>query len=134
MNNYPFLDALLRSYPGAAWDYKAEWGWDRYQVGGKLFAALCKPGDEHPVYGGHALLSLKCDPLRSLSLQEQYADIRPGFYMDKRNWISIFLDGSVPEALVRALCRDSYDLVFHKLTKKAQREIEAAAQTNENQP
>ena len=33
-HNYPFLDALLRSYPGSTWDYKAEWGWERYQVGG----------------------------------------------------------------------------------------------------
>ena len=33
-HNYPFLDALLRSYPGSTWDYKAEWGWERYQVSG----------------------------------------------------------------------------------------------------
>jgi len=124
-NNYPFLDALLRSLPGAAWDYKAEWGWERYQVGGKMFAATCQPGGEHGIYGNHPLLTLKCDPVRSLALQAQYPDILPGFYMDKRCWISIFLDGSVPEALVRGLCRDSYDLVFAKLAKKLQREIEA---------
>ena len=70
MNRYPFLDELLKSYPGAAWDFKAEWGWDRYQVGGKMFAATCKPGDEHPVYGGQPLLTLKCDPLRAQALRE----------------------------------------------------------------
>lgn len=43
--------------------------------------------------------------------------------MDKTNWISIFLDGSVPEALLRDLCAQSYQLVFSKLTKKMQREI-----------
>lgn len=125
MNRYPFLDELLKSYPGAAWDFKAEWGWDRYQVGGKMFAATCKPGDEHPVYGGHPLLTLKCDPLRSPALREQYPDILPGFYMDKRNWISVFLDGNVPEGVVRQLCQESYELVFGKLTKKMQREIMA---------
>ena len=122
-NHYPFLDALLRSFPGAAWDYKAEWGWERYQVGGKMFAATCCPGPEHPAYGGHALLTLKCDPLRAQALQAQYPDIRPGFYMDKRTWISVFLDGSVPEDLLRSLCAESYQLVFAKLTKKVQREI-----------
>ena len=125
MNGYPFLDELLKSYPGTAWDFKAEWGWDRYQVGGKMFAAACKPGDEHPVYGGHPLLTLKCDPLRSPALREQYPDILPGFYMDKRNWISVFLDGNVPEDVVRQLCQESYELVFGKLTKKMQREIMA---------
>ena len=122
-NNYPFVDALLRSFPGAGWDYKAEWGWERYQVGGKMFAATCCPGPEHAVYSGHPLLTLKCDPVRSQALQTQYPDIRPGFYMDKRTWISVFLDGAVPEALLRALCADSYQLVFAKLTKKAQRGI-----------
>lgn len=122
-NRYPFIDALLRSYPGAVWDYKAEWGWERYQVGAKMFAATCCPGPEHREYANHPLLSLKCDPVRAQALRAQYPDIHPGFYCDKRNWISIFLDGSVPEDLVRALCQHSYDLVFAKLTKKLQREI-----------
>ncbi|MBQ7455494.1 MAG: MmcQ/YjbR family DNA-binding protein [Clostridia bacterium] len=127
-NRYPFLDGLLRSFPGAVWDYKAEWGWDRYQVGGRMFAALCVPGPEHKVYGGHPLLTLKCDPVRSLALQAEHPAILPGFYMDKRAWISVFLDADIPESLLRELCAESYRLVFEKLTKKAQREIEATKQ------
>ena len=122
-HNYPFLDALLRSYPGSIWDYKAEWGWERYQVSGKMFAATCLPGPEHHAYAGHPLLTLKCDPLHAQALRTEYPDLRPGFYLDKTNWISIFLDGSVPEALLRDLCAQSYQLVFSKLTKKMQREI-----------
>ena len=133
MQNQPYaaLDRLLRSYPGAVWDYKAEWGWERYQVGGRMFAATCRPGPEHAGFAGHPLLTLKCDPVRSLALQEQYPDIKPGFYMDKRTWISILLDGSVPDTLISELCAHSYQLVFEKLTKKAQREIKGQEKTTE---
>ena len=41
---YEWLDAYLLSLPGAEKDYKIEWGWMRYQVRGKLFAAVCAPG------------------------------------------------------------------------------------------
>ena len=43
--------------------------------------------------------------------------------MDKRCWNSIFLDGAVPEDVLRDLCDRSYNLTFGKLTKKIQREI-----------
>lgn len=123
MNRYPWLDETLLALPGCEKDFKAEWGWHRYQVGGKLFAATCAPGPEHKVIGGHEILSVKCDPQLSELLRSQYPDIVPGFYMDKRCWISILLDGSVPDDLLRKLCADSYSLVFSKLTKKAQRLI-----------
>ena len=116
----------LLSFPGAVWDYKAEWEWDRYRVGDKMFAALCQPGNEHAApYASHPLLSLKCDPLEAEALRLQYQDILPGFYMDKRTWISIRLDGCVPEALVSHLCQASYQLVFQKLTKKQQTLLQA---------
>ena len=123
MNRYPWLDETLLALPGCEKDFKAEWGWHRYQVGGKLFAATCAPGPEHKVVGGHEILSVKCDPQLSELLRSQYPDIVPSFYMDKRCWISILLDGSVPDDLLRKLCADSYSLVFSKLTKKAQRLI-----------
>ena len=115
---------FLLSMPGAVWDYKAEWGWDRYRVGEKMFAALCKPGMEHATdYAGHPLLTLKCEPLEAELLRGQYPDILPGFYMDKRNWISIRLDGAVPQELIQQLCVKSYRRVAQTLSKKRQKEI-----------
>lgn len=115
---------FLLSMPGAVWDYKAEWGWDRYRVGEKMFAALCKPGMEHATdYAGHPLLTLKCEPLEAELLRGQYPDILPGFYMDKRNWISIRLDGAVPQELIQQLCVKSYRRVARTLSKKRQKEI-----------
>ena len=98
MNRYDWLDAYLLDKPGARKDYKAEWQWFRYLVAGKMFAALCRPGPEHP-------------------------DVIPGFYSDKRHWNSVYLDGAVPDQALRGMCDLSYRLVFEKLTGKAQREI-----------
>lgn len=117
------LDTYLKQFVGCVPDYKAEWDWYRYQVGGKMFAALLHPNEKHGIYGGHDLLTLKCDPMEAEFLRGQYSSILPGFYTDKRNWISIFLDGDVPKELLFSLCEKSYALVFHKLTKKKQREI-----------
>lgn len=43
-NNYEWLDGYLLGKPGAVSEYKAEWGWLRYLVGGKQFATICTPG------------------------------------------------------------------------------------------
>lgn len=118
------LDALLRTNAGVTKDYKAEWEWDRYMVGGKMFAAMCQPGETHAAeYAGHPLLTLKCDPLESESLQREFADILPGFYMNKQNWVSIRLDGNVPDGVMAQLSVRAYTLIFEKLTKKMQKEI-----------
>lgn len=118
------LNDLLLSFPGSVWDYQAEWGWDRYRVSDKMFAGMCCVGPEHAsVYAGHPVLNLKCDPLESEALRKEYPDILPGFYMDKRCWIAIRLDGSVPDPLISCLCRKSYQLVFDKLTRKTRQKI-----------
>jgi len=118
------LDALLLDKAGAQKDFKAEWEWWRYMIDGKMFAALLHPGEQYAAeYAGHDLLSLKCDPVYSEQLRGQYADILPGFYTDKRNWISLRLDGEVPDGLIEELCEHSYRLVLGKLSKKRQREI-----------
>ena len=85
-----------------------------YKVGGKMFA-LSSP-DDFP-----ATLNLKCDPERSLALQDQYAAIIPGYHMNKRHWITLTLDGSVPAPLVRELIDHSYALVAAALPKTRNR-------------
>lgn len=120
---YGWLEEELLGNPGAEKDYKEEWDWDRYLVGGKMFAAACRPDPKHGIYGDRELVTLKCEPMLSELMRKEYQDILPGFYMDKRNWISVFLDGEVPDGVLRELCARSYRLVFEKLTKKAQKEI-----------
>lgn len=123
MNKYGWLDAYLLSKPGATKDFKVEWEWWRYMVDGRLFAAICHPSGEHATVENRELVSLKCEPLRAEAYREAFADVIPGFYMDKRNWNSVYLDGDVPEELLRQMCDESYALVLGKLSKKRQREI-----------
>ena len=126
MNQYDWLDEYLLKKPGAIKDFKPEWQWFRYQVGGKLFAATCQPGPTYKEYGGRELVTLKCEPLFAEILRAEYPDVIPGFYMNKRCWNSIYLDGTLPENVLKDLCDQSYKLVFEKLTKKMQKEITAA--------
>ena len=120
---YEWLDEYLLSLPGAEKDYKPEWSWFRYMVRGKLFAAVCSPGPEHRTYGGHDLVNLKCDPAETELLRARYPDILPGFYTDKRNWIACFLDGGLPDEVLRDLCSGSHRLILEKLPKYVQREL-----------
>lgn len=83
-----WLDGFLLSMPGASKDFKEEWQWTRYQVGGKLFAAVCK-GDS----GEDELVTLKLEPQEGAFLREQYEDILPGYYMNKTHWNSVRIAG-----------------------------------------
>lgn len=120
---YEWLDEYLLGKPGAEKDYKVEWGWQRYMVRGKLFAALCAPEEKYGVYGGHELVNLKCDPLLSEGFRAQYPEVLPGFYCDKRTWLAALLDGELPDEVLMGLCDMSYRLVVEKLPKYVQREL-----------
>lgn len=98
--------------PGAEWDYKAEWGAERCLVCGKMFVML--GGDK----AGTPIVSLKCEPALARVLREQYADIIPGYYMNKEHWNSVYYErGTVPDDELRRLMDLSYDLITAKLTK-----------------
>ena len=122
--NYGWLDGYLLSKPGAEKDFKAEWGWQRYTVRGKMFAAVCAPGQEHKVYGGHELVNLKCGALLAEGFRGQYPEVLPGFYMDKQTWVAALLDGNRPDEVLMSLCDLSYKLVAEKLPKYVQRELQ----------
>ncbi len=59
------------------------------------------------------IIDVKCDPLLigSVRLTE---GILPGYHMNKKYWISILLDGSVPEDKIFALIDMSYKLSCKK--------------------
>lgn len=131
MNRYAWLDSYLLGKPGAEKDWKAEWEWWRYRVCGKQFAATCRPDPKHKPHDGREMVILKCDPRMAEAFRELYPDVVPGFYSDKRTWNSVYLDGAVPEDVLRSMCDMSYDLVVSKLTK---REREALGAGKEEAP
>ena len=121
--HYDWLNDYLLSMPGVEKDFKEEWQWHRFMVRGKLFAAVCEPDVKHKDYGGHPLVNLKCDPRLVEGFRETYPEIHPGFYSDKRHWNAAFLDGNLPDDVLRDLCDMSYRLVVEKLPKYVQKEL-----------
>ena len=86
---YKWLDEYLLDKPGAEKDYKPEWGWHRYMVRGRMFAAVFSTGEvTDGRYSNHDMVNLKCDPRLAEAFREQYPDILPGYYSDKRLWVS----------------------------------------------
>lgn len=125
MKQYLWIDEYLLAKPGATKDFKVEWGWHRYMVGGKMFAALMHPSSKYdPAYAEKDLINLKCDPMLAEYWRREYPEVMPGFYSDKRTWNSVDLGGDLLENILQQMIDDSYRLVFEKLTKKLQKEIE----------
>ncbi len=127
MNRYPWLEEYLLSKPQAEKDFKMEWGWFRYMIGGKMFAAVCTPDPKHPLHEGRTMVILKCEPELAELFRAQYADVVPGFYCNKQHWNSVYLDGAVPDDVLKHMCDMAYALVLQKLPKKAQQEILSGA-------
>ena len=67
-------------------------------------------------------LSVKVDPERGHDLRHEYPQsVVPGYHLNKKHWVTVTLDGTVPDALVRELLRGSYLLVTKKGFTKAER-------------
>ena len=62
-------------------------------------------------------------PGRAALLRAEFPAVLPGFYCDKRCWISVDLDGGVPDDVLRDLCDDSYRLVTAKLSQARRRAL-----------
>lgn len=115
---YTWLDEYLLEKTGVTKDHKKEWNWIRYQIGGKMFAAVCLNEQNEAYY-----INLKLEPEEGAFLRTQYEDIIPGYYSNKVHWNSVKPDGAVPDDLLKDLLDKSYQLVFGGLSKKKQREI-----------
>lgn len=115
---YNWIDEYLLKKKGVVKDFKAEWNWIRYQVGDKMFAAVCLDESGKPYY-----ITLKLDPAEGEFLRGQYDDIIPGYYMNKIHWNSVVPDGKVPDELLREMLDKSYELVFAGLSRKKREEI-----------
>jgi predicted DNA-binding protein (MmcQ/YjbR family) len=88
-----------------------------FKVMGKMFA-LVSQKDKTP------RVTLKCAPADGEVLVSQYESVIPGYYMNKKHWITISLTGEVPEAMLVDLANGSYQLVVNKLTKADKKLLE----------
>ncbi len=80
------------------------------KVRGRMFATLSEND-------GVAQMNLKCDPDEALALRDIFPAVKPGYHMNKKHWITVTLDGSVPANEIRRLIDNSFRLVVMKLPK-----------------
>lgn len=120
----------IRAYLRDEYGVEPEHLWSRYPnyavfrhpASQKWFAAMMdvpknKLGfaDRQPV----DVLNVKCDPLLVGALLSEPGFL-PAYHMNKETWISILLDGSVPDHTIFPLLELSYNAVSPKRKRRAQ--------------
>jgi predicted DNA-binding protein (MmcQ/YjbR family) len=88
-----------------------------FKVMGKMFALIA--WDENPLR-----VTLKCDPDLAQILRAQSQSVQPGYYMNKKHWNTITLDGSISDEQILEMIDDSYELVVKGLKKADRQELE----------
>ena len=108
-----FRDYCL-SFPHAT--EQVQWVKDLvFKVGGKMFAVASLEPSEH-------VFSFKCSPERYAELIET-PGIVPAPYLARAQWVAFERADVLPRPELKALVRQSYDLIYAKLPKKMQAEL-----------
>lgn len=75
-----------------------------FKVGERMFALSALM--EEPLR-----VSVKCDPELGEQLRHTHPSISAGYHLNKRHWLTLTADGSIPDELVADLIHGSYELV-----------------------
>lgn len=110
------LHAWCMSKPGAWEDFP--FGDDNLviKVDKKLFAIFGQSD-------GVESVNLKAEPEAVLALREKYKAVKPGYYMNKRHWNTVLLDGSIPDDELKAMVDESWRLVVKSLSGKVRSQL-----------
>jgi predicted DNA-binding protein (MmcQ/YjbR family) len=114
---YEWLDEYCLDKLGATKHFQEEWQGTRYLIAGKMFGMIGGDKENKPI------VTLKLEPSFGEFLRGEYADIVPGYYMNKLHWNSLYREGTVPDDVLKSMVDQSYQLIFDKLPKKVQKEI-----------
>jgi len=112
------LRKLCLSFPHTT--ENVQWGHDLcFKVDGKLFAVA--PLEVAPVR-----LSFKCSPENFAQLCEREG-VMPAPYMARAQWVALEQLNTLPDSELRELLAESYRLVWERLPRKRQAELQRAA-------
>lgn len=87
-----------------------------YKVGNKMFALTD--------IDAFSSINVKCDPEHAIDLRGRYPEIKPGYHMNKRHWNTIDITTTINDEQYFVWIKNSYDLVYKKLTKREKLLIE----------
>lgn len=88
-----------------------DWAVMRHGEGGKVYALVY-------LREGITRLNLKADPADVVVLSATFASISVGYHMNKRHWLTVTMDGTVPDDLVDRLIAESYRLTLPRANKR----------------
>jgi predicted DNA-binding protein (MmcQ/YjbR family) len=120
------LRGICLGFPGSFEDYPfgpdiavfkvraAVAGGARHQA--KVFALSALDAEDLSV-------SVKCDPALAEQLRAAHPEITGAWHLNKRHWNGVRLDGELPDAMVRDMVEDSYDLVVATLSRAQQLQL-----------
>ena len=99
-----------------------------FRVKNKMFATIAhgstaKSAKVDKEARAYFWMNLKCDPDEAVMLRDIFPAVIPGYHMNKANWNSIILDGSIPKGEIERMMDNSYLLTVSKMTKKDQASI-----------
>jgi len=117
MTRQELIDFCL-SFPAAYEDYPFDsiadagaWTVMRHRTNKKSFALIYERN-------GKLCVNLKCDPFEADFLRQTFADVIPGWHMNKVHWNTVVVGGDVPEEDIKRMVGDSYDLIKPKVRRK----------------
>lgn len=96
--------------PGSGMSHPFGPEYEVWKVRGKVFALLTDLADG-------PIVVIKSDPEDSRALRETYADITPGYHMNKKHWITLRPSAELDRELVEELVTESYLLVLEGLPR-----------------
>jgi predicted DNA-binding protein (MmcQ/YjbR family) len=86
----------------------------RHSGNKKMFALIAHRHDR-------LYINLKCDPLEADFLRRTFADVQPGWHMNKTHWNTVYIGGDVPFEELQRMIQHSYDLITPKARKRCTR-------------
>lgn len=109
--NLKKLENLLLAKTGAVKEFPFGEEAMVFKVMNKMFALIA--WQENPMR-----ITLKSLPEDAIGYRELYACVNEGYYMNKKHWNTITMDGSMKDDVLISMIDESYNLVVSKLTKK----------------
>ena len=83
------------------------WTLMRHRANKKAFAMIFRHQD-------HIWVNVKAQPQWGLFWRRTFSSVVPAYHMNKQHWISIILDGSIPDRDIFQMVQESYLLTAPK--------------------
>ena len=87
-----------------------------YRIEGKIFLCLSLGAGQNDMRDSEPRLAMKLTPERNEELREQYSSVTPAWHWNKKHWSDVYYE-QLEDDLVKAIIKESYDLVVSKLPK-----------------